>query len=523
MLKSVYLSSCLLFACTSTLIYANSTTPLTTSSSVETHRFENLLHASPYTQDAGKYWTLEERMAHHKVPAVSIAVIRDGKIAWAKAYGVKQAGSKEYIDTETVFSVGSVSKVGAATLVMRLVDAGKLDLDQPVNQFLKRWKVPDNEFTAIRPVTLRGILSHSAGLSVHGFADYQPNEKLPTLVEILDGQKPAKNAAVRVQYVPGTKSQYSGGGTTVAQLAVEDITGLNFPQAASEYIFKPLNMTRSTYANPLPASYGNIAKAHNREGKPVALPRGWETMPEMAASGLWSTPTDYAKMIIALINSYQNRPNSFLKTDTARQMMTEVGISSFGIGPIMSGHDNNRVFSHSGANDSYRAWMEGNLSTGNGMVIFTNSTNGDPLFQEIKRAIELAEGWDKSTGNEKAQVQLTEKELERFAGTYAIQKQPNTLIRDNGALFSSDETGYKVALQQGNLKISFLGSTTNIDLRPMSANRFQVLRSKGRSNVEFVQGIDGQYDLIVVRNGDDAIHAIRVKPIINELHTKKYQ
>lgn len=150
------------------------------------HLFENSLRPAVSVRGQPEQrWTLQERMAHWKVPGLSIAVIREGKIAWAKGYGVLQAGGKEPVDTETMFSVGSVSKVGAAAVTLRLVDAGKLDLDRDVNDLLTRWKVRDNQYTVVRPVTLRGVMSHSAGLSVHGFDDYQPDEILPTTVDTL--------------------------------------------------------------------------------------------------------------------------------------------------------------------------------------------------------------------------------------------------------------------------------------------------------------------------------------------------
>ncbi|MDX1395044.1 MAG: serine hydrolase domain-containing protein [Gemmatimonadota bacterium] len=343
-------------------------------------------------EDPSIRWTIEERMAHYGVPGVSVAVIADGKLLWAKGYGVKQAGSDDPIDTGTAFSVGSVSKVGTAAVTLRLVDEGRLDVDRPVNDYLRRWKVPSNELTEREPVTLRRIMSHTAGLTVHGFADFQPGEALPTVVQILDGEPPAKNAPVRVDLLPGSEFRYSGGGTTVEQLVIEDVTGLDFAAAARRYLFDPLAMDRSTYENPLPLTHENIAKAHGPDGSPRALPRGYETMPESAASGLWTTPSDYAKLIIALIESYQGDGDTFLSHDTARDMMTEVPPGIFGLGPEVGGEGPTRNFVHGGANDSYRALIAGYLAEGGGIVIFTNGTRGSELIGEIRRGIAMA-GW----------------------------------------------------------------------------------------------------------------------------------
>lgn len=337
-------------------------------------------------------WTIEDRMEHYGVPGVSIALIDDGAISWAKGYGVKQAGSNDPIDGETVFSVGSVSKVGTAAITLRLVDEGRLDVDRDVNEYLRRWSVPTNEFTEREPVTLRRIMSHTAGLTVHGFADYQPDEALPDIVQILDGVAPAKNPPVRVDVLPGSISRYSGGGTTVEQLVIEDVTRLGFAAAARRYLFEPLGMDRSTYENPLPTEHGNIAKAHGRDGSPMALPRGWQAMPEAAASGLWTTPTDYSRLIIALVESYHGGDDTFLDHETARDMMTEVPPSIFGLGPEIDGDGPTRNFVHGGANDSYRAFMAGYLVEGDGLVIFTNGTRGSELIGEIRRAVAMA-GW----------------------------------------------------------------------------------------------------------------------------------
>lgn len=341
---------------------------------------------------SGIRWTLEERMAHYGVAGVGMAVIEDGRLLWAKGYGVKQAGTPDSVDTETVFSVGSVSKVGTAAITLRLVDEGRLDLDRDVNEYLTRWKVPSNELTEREPVTLRRIMSHTAGLTVHGFADFQPGEPLPTLLQILDGIPPARNAPVRVDILPGSESRYSGGGTQVEQLVIEDVTGLEFAEAARRYLFEPLGMSRSTYENPLPAEHGNIARAHGPDGRPRALPRGWESMPEAAASGLWTTPSDYARLILALIESYQGDGDTFLRRETARDMMTEVPPSIFGLGPEVGGEGPTRNFVHGGANDSYRALMAGYLAEGDGLVIFTNGARGAELIREIRRAVDLA-GW----------------------------------------------------------------------------------------------------------------------------------
>lgn len=334
-------------------------------------------------ENALQEFDLTSKMKNHNVPGISFAVIKDGKLDWAKGYGILQKGKPELINTETMFSVGSISKVGAAIMALKLQSEGKLDIDSPINQYLKSWKIPENRYTKEQPVTLRRIMSHTAGLTVHGFADFQPDEKLPTTVQILKGERPAKNGAVYVNIPVGSRFRYSGGGTTITQLVVEDITNKSFYKAAQDFLFKPLKMKRSSYQNPLPISFGNIAKAHNRNGNPVALPRGYQSMPETAASGLWTTPTDFSKVMLMLIDSYYGEDSTYLSQSITKDMMKPVVPSTYGLGPRIKHEDNKIQFSHGGANDSYRANFIGYMHNKNGVIVFTNGTNGSDLIDEL--------------------------------------------------------------------------------------------------------------------------------------------
>ncbi len=328
-----------------------------------------------------------ERMKYYGVPGISLAVIKDGKLAWAKGYGFLQAGKPEKIDTMTVFSVGSVSKVGAAVIGLKLHESGRLNIDHNVNQYLRSWKIPENQYTRKQAVTLRHIMSHTAGLTVHGFADFNPDEELPNTVQILKGAGPAKNNPVYVNLAVGTQFRYSGGGTTVAQLVFEDLMGGTLNEVAKNVLFEPLNMQRSSYENPLPQAFGNIAKAHNRNGTPVALPRGYQSMPEAAASGLWTTPSDIAKLMIMLMKAHAAK-HSYLSQQTVRDMMTPVFPSNYGLGPRISSVGEDIKFSHGGVNESYRAQFAGLLGRQNGIVIMTNGSGGSDLIEELMPVFE---------------------------------------------------------------------------------------------------------------------------------------
>lgn len=210
-------------------------------------------------------------MKHWKVPGLSVAVVKDFKVEWARTYGVKDVETKEPVTADTLFQAGSISKPVAAMVALKRVQDGKISLDENINDKLQTWKLPDNEFTAKKKVTLANLLSHTGGLTVHGFPGYAVDEKIPTLPQVLNGTEPANTAPVRVDMEPGTKFRYSGGGTTIAQLAIMDIEKKAYPQIAKETVLGPLNMTNSTYSQPLPDDWRKkAASGHRGEGSPVA-------------------------------------------------------------------------------------------------------------------------------------------------------------------------------------------------------------------------------------------------------------
>jgi CubicO group peptidase (beta-lactamase class C family) len=413
---------------------------------------------------------------------------------------VRQAGSDDRVDAQTLFSVGSVSKVSSAVLTLRLVDAGKLDLDRDVNGYLQRWKVPANQYTAVRSVTLRGILSHLAGFTVPGFPDYLPADSLPTVLQTLDGTPPAKTPAARVVQIPGSEERYSGGGITVEQLVIEDVTGLDFPTAARRWIFEPLGMTRSTYQNPLPATTPNVARAHDDEGRAVALPRGWQSMPEMAASGLWTTPTDLAKLLIAVMDAYAGNAR-FLRTATAHQMLTNVGVSSYGLGPELDGIGTSQRFFHDGANDSYRARIEGHPVTGDGIVIVTNGSNGSALIAEVFRAIADAEGWP--DGGTVRVPRFVASNLDELAGVY--ESRPVTTFAAGRAL--SPVPAYEVWMESDRLLFGRSGRDGGRRLIPVGPLQF--VTDNGLRRVQFVRGYGGRIEGLILRRGIYSVEAVR--------------
>lgn len=335
-------------------------------------------------------WSLSERMAHYKTPGVSIAVVDGGRIAWARGFGVKEAGGSDPVTPATLFQAASISKPVAALATMRLVQEGRLSLDADVNDFLTSWKLPESELTRAEKVTLRRILSHTAGLTVDGFAGFAFDEPLPTLLQVLDGVKPAKNEPVRVVAVPETLSQYSGGGTTVMQVLVEDVTGVPYPEFLRKAVLDPIGMRHSTFEQPLPASLApQAAAAHDEEGH--VLPGKWNSYPMMAAAGLWTTPSDLARMIIDVQQTDAGASSHVLNQHSIRQMLT-VAHPPFGLGFMVEGRGKNLRFSHNGINNGFRAAFVGYVRRGQGAVVMVNS-RGTELPFEILRSIAAEYDW----------------------------------------------------------------------------------------------------------------------------------
>ncbi len=394
--------------------------------------------------------SLAERMRFYKTPAVSIAVINNGKIEWARGYGNFEAGSNNPVTPETLFQAGSISKPVAAVAALQLVEKNKLNLDEDVNLKLKSWKVPDNDFTKDKKVTLRGLVTHSAGLTVHGFDGYAASENSPTLLQILNGEKPANSLPIRVDFAPGSKERYSGGGYTVLQQLLLDTTRKSFPDLTRENIFQKIGMTRSTYASPLPKTLAEQAASGHR-GDGGVLPGKWHIYPEMAAASLWSTPSDLARFVIELQNSYAGQSDKILSKDMTRQMLTRqnktIANSDAGLGIFLKDSPEPFRFSHNGSTEGYNAIMVGFLKTGQGAVVMTNSDNGAELSTEILRSIAREYGWDDMKPDEITIVEANPTVYEKYVGRYKFPSGLEFIVTsENGRLFVARTNGWRAEL-----------------------------------------------------------------------------
>ena len=376
---------------------------------------------------------LAERMAHYHVPGVSIAVINNGELEWTKGYGVVDSMSTRAVTAETLFQAASISKPVTAMAVLALVQSGRLRLDEDVNLKLRSWKVPDNEFTKNQKVTLRRLLNHTAGFNAEDVGSYARGEALPTLVQALDGIRPAHSDPIRVQTVPGSMWRYSGGGYSVVQQLLIDVTRKPFPELMRELVLDKVGMTSSTFRQPLPMDLEPIAAtAHQVGGDPF---KGrWYTFPQSAAAGLWTTPSDLARFSIEIQRSYNRQSNAVLSADMTRQMLTPQP-SGYGLGLWVGGNEKAASFSHPGKNEGFVCILFGYLNTGQGAVVMTNGDGGNGLSNEILRAVAREYGWPDYRPREKTAIPDHPAAYASYTGDYEVNGVHLTITRDRDQLF----------------------------------------------------------------------------------------
>jgi CubicO group peptidase (beta-lactamase class C family) len=385
-------------------------------------------------------WTMAERMAMHHVPGASIAIIDGGRVVWAGGFGVKETGTADSVTTSTLFQAQSISKPIAATAALCLADAGQLSLDEDINTYLKSWKVPDNRFQLREKVSLRRILSHSAGLTVGSFGGYRPGDPIPTLLQILNGEKPANSPPVRVDTVPGSISRYSGGGAVVMQQLLMDVTSKPFPALMKRLVLEPLGMTLSTYEQPLPESrHKEAASGHDGEG--VVVGGKWPIQPELAAGGLWTTPTELAQWALEITNAWSGRSSKLLSKKMATEMLT-MQKPPFGLGLYLEGTDQAFNFNHAGSIWGFRARLVMYPAVGKGAVVMTNADQGDTLISEVLYSIAAEYHWPARVQSEREVVTLATSQLDGLVGTYTLPPGPSgapvfyEVSREGGQLFA---------------------------------------------------------------------------------------
>ena len=361
-------------------------------------------------------YLLADRMRRYRVPGVSIAVIEKGRVAWARAHGSIDSGGAQRVDTTTLFQAGSISKAITAVAALRCVERGLLRLDEDVSLRLSAWKIPDHEWSARRPVTLRGLLSHGAGLNVPSFPGYAAGTPIPTVLQVLRGAPPANTPPVRVEIEPGAEWRYSGGGITVVQQLLTEVTGSTFAELLRETVLERAGMKATTAEQPLSAARATSAATGHSAGRPIA--GRWRVYPEIAAAGLWSTAPDLARFGVAVMGAIRGDRATLLRTDPAREMVTRQ-MGNWGLGFALGGAGDSATVGHDGSTAGFAARVLVIPATGQGIAVMTNGES-DALIDEIMRAVAREYAWPARPRIEKTVAAVDVSAYVALAGRYRV-------------------------------------------------------------------------------------------------------
>jgi CubicO group peptidase (beta-lactamase class C family) len=378
-----------------------------------TEKIENGLLVGETYFEGDQTLNIQDRMEFYGVPGVSIAVIHDNKIVWLGSYGIMDKETNENVISKTLFQAGSISKPVAAYGALKAVEDGKVSLTDDVNKYLRTWKIPDNEFTKEKKVTLTQLLSHTGGLTVHGFWGYSPDLHVPTLVQVLDGNTPANSPPIRVDKEPGGNFRYSGGGYTVMQQMMIDVYGKPYPGIMKELVLAPLHMDHSTYEQPLDsvkvkmAATGYLPNHEQTKGKR-------HTYPEMAAAGLWTTAEDLAKFAIDIQMAVKGE-SKILSKQMVDRMLTPID-RGYALGLGIDDRKGDVYFGHDGWDEGFSSEMKAHRDKGYGVVVLTNS-NHPPFISEVIRSVARAYNWDHFVP-EYRKLPIDNSTAEKFVGRY---------------------------------------------------------------------------------------------------------
>ncbi len=389
---------------------------------------------TPFGEET-KTSSMSDRLKAYRVHGASVAVIHQGKLDWSKAYGITDAANPQKVTTGTLFQCASIGKAITALAALKLVEAGKISLDESVNNKLKRWQIPENEYTKSQPVTLRHLLSHSAGLTDgYGFSGYTPASEIPSLLQILNNEPPSNaKKPIVVNRLPGTVEQYSGGGYLIVQLLIEDLSGQSFTDFVQQQLFTPLGLTRTTYDfQPDKHQASVIARGHRTNGK-VYRKKKYHLYPEHAAAGPWTTAEDLAKLVIAIQKAVTPPDDSLLAQDLVLEFISPQ-MNLRGLGVNLRGIEKPQAFWHSGQNLGYTGLLYGLTQSGDGAVILLNSEGGEMLLQEFISSVASVYDWPVMKSYQA--MEISENEARALTGIYesADQSKKVFIEEEKGAL-----------------------------------------------------------------------------------------
>lgn len=434
-------------------------------------------------------WTLPERMQYYHVPGLSIAVIHNYKLEWAKGYGWADEAEQIPVTTQTLFQAASISKSLNALGVLKLVQQKKLNLYEDVNDYLKSWHFPESNFTSDKKVTAYNLLNHTAGINLHGFLGYRKGDSIPSLIQILNGQKPSNSEAIRSQAIPGTRVQYSGGGIEVSQLLVMDITDKPYGQYQWEEVLKPLGMNNSFYTQFRSKNKtAFLACGYDVNGK--EMPGKHYIYPELAAAGLWTNPADLSKFIIEIQLAYEGKSGKVLSQKMTKEMLSPFKGSDAGLGVFIDSIGNRKYFKHGGSNQGFKSQYFASLTGGDGVVVMVNSDQ-DAIVREVINSVARAYNWKNFYKPHRLKtVNVPQEITQQYIGDYSFNQMHIRVFKKDNTLFLSQSGGAPMQL--------YFTSDKDFILMEIQAN-----------SIQFRKSPTGNHYDIVLKDGNNEIRFVK--------------
>jgi CubicO group peptidase (beta-lactamase class C family) len=426
---------------------------------------------------------LAAHMRAMRAPGVSVAVVDRGEIVWAAAWGVRDLETCAPVTPETRFQAASISKPVAAATALALAARGDVDLDKPIAGTRDGWRIPRADDVAGFP-TLRQLLSHTGGVDGHGFQGYAPDGPIPTPQQVLTGEPPANSGPVAIGATPGSRFRYSGGGYTLAQVALAETTGTEFASLVQRHVLDPLGMIASGYVVPAPEMR---ASGHTAGAR---IDSGYRVHPEQAAAGLWTTPTDLARFAIALQRANAGERGAFDPT-LVRAMLTPVQ-NGYGLGVSLERTDNETRFGHDGVNYGFEAKLVAGADNGRAIVVMVNAQGGQRLARSLIGTIAESLGWNTLAPRQVIEVETTAAQRAALVGHY---EAPGWQVRLDdrgmrlGLIASGEDVGELIALDGDRLVVADMNLTLAI-------------RRDDRGAVQALEVIEGGDPLRLARTTD---------------------
>ncbi len=444
------------------------------------------------------------------VPGVSIAVIDGHRIVWVKAYGVTTPGPRgSPVTPDTIFQAASIAKPVTALAVLHQVERGTFDLDADINDYLRVWKLPGGELQSGEKVTIRRLLAHAGGITPGGFQGYARTAPLPGIVQVLGGVAPATNRAARVVAKPGSEVAYSGLGYSLLQLALEDRLGQRFESILQDTVLRRLKLDNSSFDQML-SEAGAARAARGHLGVGSVIDGGWLVNPELAAAGLWTTPTDLATLVIDVANSKRDDGGHLLSREMTRQMLS-LHQDEMGLGFVVREGDKHGYFAHSGGNPGYFAHLEMLADSGQGIVIMTNADAGQALASLIIAGVANEYDWPLPDRRNisPGRIERLFAQFDRVANRRVeVDVAPGVLARYVGKYELAPGLLFDITLADGHLQLK-LGDQPQFPLFAESEAKFFL--EAVDAQITFIVDAAGQPTALVLHQGGRDQQAARIE------------